>query len=94
MAARKRIVVEFSSELHKWLLETAKAGDFENAAEYIRHVLATTRSRAVADEIEARLIAAEESGPARRMSPKDWDELSKRVEARIARSRRPRRKSA
>lgn len=99
MPSRKRIEVELSPDLQRWLVRQVDAGGFGNPAEYIRHLIKAARAGLSAEQIEARLIAADESGPATPMTARDWAELSRRAEARIAairrgREPRPRRKSA
>jgi Arc/MetJ-type ribon-helix-helix transcriptional regulator len=99
MARRTRISVDLSGELGRWLLREVEAGGFGNPAEYIRHLVKAARASSSVQQIEARLIASEESGLARRMTARDWNALARRAEARIAalregRAPRERRKSA
>lgn len=99
MPSPRKIEVELSHDLQRWLIRQVEAGGFGNPAEYIRHLIKAARAGMTAEQIEARLIAAENSGPATPMTPRDWAALTRRAETRIAAIRRgrdvrPRRKSA
>jgi putative addiction module CopG family antidote len=88
MPRRDELRVDLPDDLSAWMLRQVEAGGFGTPSEYIRHLLRLARATSSVDEIEARLIAAEKSGPAIRPTKKDWDDLVKRGDARVAAIRR------
>lgn len=93
MAKRRRLTVDVGNDLETWVLHQVEAGGFGTPSEYIRHLLQSARAASSVDQIDARLIASEESGPARRTNPGDWKALAKRGDARVAALLRGTRKS-
>lgn len=96
--AKQRITVNVGDELGEWLLGQVESGGFGTPSEYIRHLLRLTRAHQTVAEIDADLRASLASGAPRRMTPRDWEALMKRGDARAAALRnasaRPRRRSA
>jgi antitoxin ParD1/3/4 len=74
--------VEISDATAQFLAEQAKAGGFESASEYLAALAA--EAEANREAIEYELAEGVESGPAREMTPQDWDELKNRVRQRQA----------
>lgn len=92
MAKRRNdLVVRLPGSLRTWVERQTKAADFDDPADFIRHVLATQRARQ--SELEELLVEGLSGGPSVVMDEREWSRLRDRVRDRI-RSKHPRRKSA
>ena len=82
------INVTLPDDLSEFLNAEASAGGFEDPADYVRQLLRALWKERAKDELEAKLIAASESGPAIEATPQFWADLRARLRAR-AKAARP-----
>ncbi|MFN0011485.1 MAG: type II toxin-antitoxin system ParD family antitoxin [Phycisphaerales bacterium] len=99
MASSHPLNLTLTPDLRRFVSRQVAAGGFGTPGEFLRHLLRKELAASTVEEIDARLIAAEASGPARRVSESDWAELRQRGNKRAAAARRStkppaRRKSA
>ena len=76
--------ISLPSSLKEWVEQQITERGYSTASEFVRDVLRREQARA---RVDARLIEAIESGPATRMTRKDWTAIRRKGLARIAASR-------
>ena len=80
------IQVPLPDELREFVQAQAAAGGYDDPGAYVREVLrALWKEKAKAD-LEAKLLAAMESGPAMDVTPQFWADLKARVRQRHPRA--------
>lgn len=84
----RSINVTLPDDLSEFLNAEASAGGFEDPADYVRQILRALWKEKAKEELEAKLVAAAESGPAIEATPQFWADLRARVHAR-AKATRP-----
>lgn len=84
MASKPGIRLTLPPDQRKFLDRQVDAGGFGTPSEFIRHLLRKAQVESTIEAIDEKLIASRASGPARRMTRKDWTDMTRRVEKRVA----------
>lgn len=74
--------VSLPEELKPLIEAEAAAGGYENPSAYVQHVVREALRAQRMAELEARLVAAAESGPPIEVTPEFWDQMKARVRQR------------
>jgi antitoxin ParD1/3/4 len=74
-------------DLNRFLETEASAGGYADSGEYVREILRAFWKEMTRTELEDKLIAAMESGPAIEATPAFWAELRARVHGHAKASR-------
>lgn len=71
--------ISLPEEMKAFVEEQLAKGGYSTVSEYIRHLIRKDQNRA---RIEAKIIEGINSGPAREMTPEDWEEMRRRFDER------------
>jgi len=71
--------ISLPESMRAYIDEKVAEGGYSTASEYVRELVRAEQKRAAQDKLEALLLEGLESGEAREMTDKDWDELKRRV---------------
>lgn len=77
----------------KAFVERRLEGGFGNASEYFRHLVREDQKRAAQEQLEAMLLAGEDSGPSRVIDDTWWDRKKSSLDAKNAPAKRSRKKA-
>lgn len=72
-------------DLRQFVAEQASREGLAGPEVYIEMLIRRERKRRARVSLEAEIIKGLDSGPAREMTPEDWEELRRDIEQRIAR---------
>lgn len=91
MAKRSTLNVSMPPELRRWLEKTAKAESFETTSEFMRHLVRQAREIDRArDQLENALLEAIDSGPAREITTKEWQDMHRDLDRRFGKAQKRR----
>jgi antitoxin ParD1/3/4 len=79
MSTRATMNISLPESLREWVEELVEKNGYGTVSEYIRQLVREDQRRRVREEIEKRLLAAIESGPATPMTKADWDRMRREL---------------
>jgi antitoxin ParD1/3/4 len=82
------MTISLPEDMKAFIEQRIKGGSYSSVSEFIRQLVREEQKRAEQEKLERMLIEGIESGPPIRANDKYWDDLRKRVEARVA-ARKP-----
>jgi antitoxin ParD1/3/4 len=74
--------VSLPESMREWIDEQVKTGGYGTASEFVREVIREAQKNKARQELEAKLLAGINSGPATEMTKADWDGLKERARSR------------
>lgn len=85
---RASVNISLPESTKAWLDEQVAKGGYGTVSEYFRQLLREEQKRQLREEIDARLLAALDSGEATRVTPEFWAERRRELERRIRKNRK------
>lgn len=84
--------ISLPDQLKQFVDEQMEKGRYSSVSEYVRELIREDEKRKAQENLEALLMEGLQSGPAKPMTRKDWDEIRsealKQLEARKSRKQR------
>jgi antitoxin ParD1/3/4 len=74
--------VSLPESMREWIDEQVKTGGYGTASEFVREVIREAQKNKARQELEAKLLAGINSGPAIEVNEAYWDGLKERARAR------------
>ncbi len=74
--------VSLPESMREWIDEQVKTGGYGTASEFVREVIREAQKNKARQELEAKLLAGINSGPATEMTKADWGRLKERARSR------------
>ena len=71
--------ISLPESMRAYIDEKVAEGGYSTASEYVRELVRADQKRAARERLETLLLEGLDSGEAREMTDKDWDELKRRV---------------
>ena len=84
---RSSMNISLPAPLKSWIEEQVALGGYSTASEFVRELLRREQAGAARERIDARLIEALDSGPAREMNQQRWQHI-RREGIRLAKRQR------
>lgn len=75
--------ISLPDSLKAWVEEQVAQGGFGTVSEYIRSLIRDAQKRQAREEVEKQLLAGVDSGPVRRMTRGDLDEIRREGRQRL-----------
>ena len=83
--------ISLPASMRAFIEAQTKSGAYSTASEYVRTLIREDQKRNAQERLEALLLEGLDSGHAKRMTPEDWQEVTRQVHERMEeRSRRAR----
>ncbi len=80
---RSSMNISLPAGMRAWVEGQVAKGGYGSVSEFVRELVRAAQKRQVREEIDAKLVAALESGAATPMTEKDWEELRENVRRRF-----------
>ncbi|MBI4580494.1 MAG: type II toxin-antitoxin system ParD family antitoxin [Planctomycetes bacterium] len=84
---RSSLNISLPQTMRAWVDDQIARGGYGTVSEYFRQLLREEQKRQLREQIDAKLLAAIESGEPIPVTPRYWDRLSKEARKRLARKR-------
>lgn len=80
--------ISLPTTLKDWVDEQVSRRGFGTASEFVRQMLREEQQRQLRQRIDAALVEGIESGPSKPMTAKDWDDIRREGQRRVAKRKK------
>lgn len=80
--------ISLPAGLRGWVEDHVAAGGYGTVSEYFRELVRQDQKRQATEEMDRKLVAAIESGPAEEMTAGDWKRIRSTVRTRLAKKKK------
>ena len=87
MVKRATMNISLPNDLRSWIESRARKDGCGTVSEYVRGLVRLDQQRREREEIDARLVAALESGPSAPMTAQEWAKIRADVAKRVSKRR-------
>jgi antitoxin ParD1/3/4 len=84
MATQTTMNISLPDSMRQWVEQRVESEGFGTASEYIRALVREDQKRRASEEIDQKLLAALDSGPAAEMTSSDWNLIKPKVRERLS----------